>query len=160
MVAHMVETNGSGYRWFEDRVARLKQLWPDHSASQIAKLFGNLTRNAIIGKANRLKLQRKKQPVRSGRPLGWRRPMPAQVIPPPPELPPPIIKLEFLGLTIDELREGECHYPEGEHPPYRFCGQFVQAGSSYCPYHHGITNHQIAPRRDQYDDYAKWRGVR
>jgi hypothetical protein len=160
----MVEetTNGSGYRWLDDRVARLKELWPDHSATQIARLFGNLTRNAIIGKANRLRLQRKTQPVKSGRPKGWRRPtpVPVQVTTPSPELPPPIIKLEFLGLTIDEVRDGECHYPEGEHPPYRFCGQFVQDGSSYCPYHHRIARHVIAPRRDQYDDYAKWRGVR
>ena len=31
------------------------------------------------------------------------------------------------------MRDGECHYPEGEHPPYRFCGQFVQDGIELLP---------------------------
>ena len=44
--------------WTNDRVEKLKKLWKEgHSASQIAGLIGNTTRNAVIGKAHRLNLQ-------------------------------------------------------------------------------------------------------
>ena len=41
--------------WTEDRVEVLKKLWAEgHSASQIAKQLGGVTRNAVIGKVHRL----------------------------------------------------------------------------------------------------------
>jgi len=41
--------------WTEERVAELKKLWAEgHSASQIAKRLGSVTRNAVIGKVHRL----------------------------------------------------------------------------------------------------------
>lgn len=43
--------------WTEDRVDLLKKLWAQgHSASQIAKQLGGVTRNAVIGKVHRLGL--------------------------------------------------------------------------------------------------------
>lgn len=43
--------------WTEDRVDLLKKLWGDgYSASQIAAQLGEVTRNAVIGKAHRLGL--------------------------------------------------------------------------------------------------------
>ena len=43
--------------WDETREAKLKELWEKgHTASQIAKILGDTTRNAVIGKAHRLKL--------------------------------------------------------------------------------------------------------
>ena len=43
--------------WDETREAKLKELWEKgHTASQIAELLGGTTRNAVIGKAHRLKL--------------------------------------------------------------------------------------------------------
>ena len=43
--------------WTVDREKKLKELWKEgHSASQIAGMLGDTTRNAVIGKANRLKL--------------------------------------------------------------------------------------------------------
>ena len=43
--------------WTEDRVELLKKLWGDgYSASQIAAQLGEVTRNAVIGKAHRLGL--------------------------------------------------------------------------------------------------------
>jgi len=45
--------------WTDERVELLKKLWCEgHSASQIAKELGGVTRNAVIGKATRLKLVR------------------------------------------------------------------------------------------------------
>ncbi len=43
--------------WTDERVEKLKQLWTDGmSASQIAKVLGGVTRNAVIGKVHRLGL--------------------------------------------------------------------------------------------------------
>ena len=43
--------------WSEEREAKLKELWEKgHTASQIAEMLGGITRNAVIGKAHRLKL--------------------------------------------------------------------------------------------------------
>ena len=44
--------------WTTDREEKLKELWKKgHTASQIASILGNTTRNAVIGKAHRLNLQ-------------------------------------------------------------------------------------------------------
>jgi len=43
--------------WTDERVEKLKELWGEGmSASQIAKLLGAVTRNAVIGKVHRLGL--------------------------------------------------------------------------------------------------------
>ena len=44
--------------WTPERESKLKELWKKgHTASEIASLLGDTTRNAVIGKAHRLKLQ-------------------------------------------------------------------------------------------------------
>jgi len=44
--------------WTPEREEKLKELWKKgHTASQIAEMLGETTRNAVIGKAHRLNLQ-------------------------------------------------------------------------------------------------------
>ena len=44
--------------WTPERENKLKDLWSKgHTASQIAAIIGNTTRNAVIGKAHRLNLK-------------------------------------------------------------------------------------------------------
>ena len=44
--------------WTLEREEKLRELWKKgHSASQIASMLGDTTRNAIIGKAHRLNLE-------------------------------------------------------------------------------------------------------
>ena len=44
--------------WTPEKEKKLKELWAKgHTASQIATLLGDTTRNAVIGKAHRLKLE-------------------------------------------------------------------------------------------------------
>ena len=44
--------------WTPERESKLKELWKKgHTASQIASMLGETTRNAVIGKAHRLNLQ-------------------------------------------------------------------------------------------------------
>jgi GcrA cell cycle regulator len=45
--------------WNEEKVTKLKELWGKHTASEISKIIGGVTRNAIIGKANRMNLSSK-----------------------------------------------------------------------------------------------------
>ena len=43
--------------WTPDKVSKLKELWgKGKTASQIASIIGEVTRNAVIGKAFRLNL--------------------------------------------------------------------------------------------------------
>ena len=44
--------------WTPERESKLKELWKKgHTASQIASMLGDTTRNAVIGKAHRLNLE-------------------------------------------------------------------------------------------------------
>ena len=57
--------------WTDERVEKLKELWTEGmSASQIAKVLGGVTRNAVIGKVHRLGLSNRSPggaaPHRSG----------------------------------------------------------------------------------------------
>ena len=46
--------------WTQDKEEKLKELWKKgHTASQIAEILGDTTRNAVIGKAHRLNLSAK-----------------------------------------------------------------------------------------------------
>ena len=46
--------------WTEDKVNKLRELWgKGNTASQIAEIIGNVSRNAVIGKAHRLNLSSK-----------------------------------------------------------------------------------------------------
>ena len=48
--------------WTEEKVKKLKELWGKGStASQIAEIIGGISRNAVIGKANRMNLSKKKK---------------------------------------------------------------------------------------------------
>ena len=52
--------------WTPERKTKLKELWDKgHTASQIAGLLGNTTRNAVIGKAHRLNLQARSKSKKS-----------------------------------------------------------------------------------------------
>ena len=58
--------------WFQEKEEKLRELWKKgHSASQIASMLGDTTRNAVIGKAHRLNLEArmtsKKKQVTAGK---------------------------------------------------------------------------------------------
>lgn len=54
--------------WTDERVELLRKYWAEgHTASQIAELLGDgLTRNAVIGKAHRMKLAARPSPLKRG----------------------------------------------------------------------------------------------
>jgi len=131
--------------WNEEKVEKLKELWGKGStASQIAEIIGGISRNAVIGKAHRLKLSSKiktrnasssqnfdnsseenSSKQRRGR------------------------KSKFQSLVIEkdfepenpkkleELDESSCKWPIGhpEEQSFYFCGRSSLKDFSYCKLH-------------------------
>ena len=61
--------------WTEAQIADLKRLWTaGHSTSQIGTILG-VSKNAVIGKAHRIKLPARPSPIRHS--SGPKKPMPA-----------------------------------------------------------------------------------
>ena len=51
--------------WTDERIQQLKDLWSQGlSASEIADILGDITRNAVIGKAHRLGLSGRPSPIK------------------------------------------------------------------------------------------------
>ena len=106
--------------WTDERIATLKKMWEGGStASQIAEELGGVSRNAVIGKAHRLSLQRG-----------------AAVRVPEPEPEPPLPE-EKLAEWQPEIKTWMCRWRTDE--PGRFglhiCGKTVQPGRHYCAEH-------------------------
>ena len=130
--------------WTEEKVNKLKELWgKGNTASQIAEIIGGLSRNAVIGKAHRLKLSSKiikrhrlstpsnldfeeNNNVRKrSRKLKFRSLLLDKNFEP------------AKNLSLEELNENTCKYMEG-HPDESsssFCGRKTVEKFSYCPLH-------------------------
>ena len=131
--------------WDDARESKLKELWEKgHTASQIAKILGGTTRNAVIGKAHRLKLAGR---VQSKRPekqkkivVGATQSKEEKYI---------SRRSRFKSLLLDkdfepenpkkleELDDYNCRWPIG-HPDeekFYFCGRKPIEGFSYCKLH-------------------------
>ncbi len=148
--------------WTEDRVETLSKLWADGlSASQIAKLLGGVTRNAVIGKVHRLGLSgrvktskpAKRAPrtttakTRTTAPSMPRMPRRTAIIPSP--VPIEAKKLpsgEFA--TIMTITDHMCKWPLGDPSTsdFRFCGRSADKGDPYCKAHSQVA-YQPARRR-------------
>jgi len=130
--------------WTEEKVNKLKELWgKGNTASQIAEIIGGISRNAVIGKAHRLKLSskiikrsRSSSPINSyfeetnnvrkrSRKLKFRSLLLDKNFEP------------AKNLSLEQLSENTCKYMEG-HPnesSSSFCGRKTVEKFSYCPLH-------------------------
>ena len=131
--------------WTPERERKLKELWKiGHTASQIASIIGNTTRNAIIGKAHRLNLEARAISKKSApkvqtennitpeiktQKLGRKAKFKALLLDKsfPPENP---VKLE-------DLTDDHCRWPLGEklQPVKFFCGRKPTEKFVYCALH-------------------------
>lgn len=161
--------------WTEERVEVLKKLWAEgHSASQIAKELGGVTRNAVIGKVHRLGLSGRatpsrpvKRPPRLARPKPRLQPDGSVVTPKPAKriaadeplrtsekaalvaaLPPQRLS-DGEAATILTLRDSMCKWPIGDpaDPKFAFCGRKSTSGP-YCA-EHGKVAFQPAKKRER-----------
>ncbi len=117
--------------WTEAQIADLKRLWTaGHSTSQIGTVLG-VSKNAVIGKAHRLKLPARPSPIRHS--SGPRRPKQAP-------LPKQVRKIQpRLVFKPGRPRNGapSCLWPIG-HPgdaSFHFCGGKTVPSRPYCPEH-------------------------
>src|SRR5712671_3169846 len=115
--------------WTEERVEILKKLWLDgHSASQIAKQLGGVTRNAVIGKVHRLGLAGRASPSRSERPRMPMAPKAPSVRSHVPAV--PVVEEDPLQLedgshaTVLTISDRMCRWPIGDPAAseFHFCG--------------------------------------
>jgi len=131
--------------WNEEKVNKLKELWgKGNTASQIAVIIGGISRNAVIGKANRLNLsskiksrcasstrdfQNNLQENNSKQKRGRKSKFQSL-----------IIEKDFEPENpkkLEELDESSCKWPVG-HPEennFYFCGRSSLKDFSYCKLH-------------------------
>ncbi len=145
--------------WTSEKVERLKELWSKgHTASQIAEMLGDTTRNAVIGKAHRLNLEARAPSKQSGssrskenRQMIKRSPAPMSR------------KAKFQSILLDknfeaenpksleELTEKTCKWPIG-HPneeKFYFCGRKPESNFPYCKLH---VLYAFQPKNQKEDD--------
>ncbi len=131
--------------WTSEKEQKLRQLWKKGlSGSQIAGMLGDTTRNAVIGKAHRLKLEArtvsKKSETNTDKPKNNFPVANAQKLG---------RKARFKALLLDknfeqenpkkleELTDKTCRWPTG-HPheeKFYFCGRKPMEKFSYCKLH-------------------------
>lgn len=156
--------------WTDERVAILQKLWKDGlSASLIAAKIGEVTRNAVIGKAHRLGLAGRATTsrVRLSRPACprtiagnaralhsgsfrgsselARKQSPLRDAAPKrrnvPKAMPPLEDAPDIRLGIGELTPTVCCWPIGDpkQPDFQFCGRHRASHKPYCPHHQALA---------------------
>lgn len=132
--------------WTDDRVDLLKKLWGEgKTAAEIAKELGGVTRNAVIGKAHRLKLSNRVSPIQQNK-------KPAA------KTPPPMSQKKKVQAIMDQdnnkprkalidLKKSECRWPIGDPQDknFGFCGDHALDGLPYCMEHSQVA-YQAATR--------------
>ena len=145
--------------WNDDNVSRLRDLWDQGlPTSQIGKLIG-FTKNAVVGKAHRIGLERRPSPIRRTAVKPDRKKARSPVIP----------KLNFenkfteqkdvgtntkifssteRNLFYNNIKRG-CEWPDG-HPDefeFRFCGKERFEDKPYCLDHCAIA--YVVPEKEE-----------
>ena len=141
--------------WTEERVEQLKALWTEGlSASQIARVLGEVTRNAVIGKVHRLGLAGRAGPRRSDRP---RHSSSHRSVARAPAVEPEIVEEDPIVLddgsfaTVLTINDRMCRWPIGDpsENEFHFCGRNPKAGSPYCEAHARKAYQPHVQRRDR-----------
>ena len=148
--------------WNDENVSRLRDLWDQGlPTAQIGKLIG-FTKNAVVGKAHRIGLERRPSPIRRTAVKPDRKKARSPVIP----------KLNFENdnksveqtrccdtfTTISHPRERNllsnktkrgCEWPEGhpDEPEFRFCDKERFEDKPYCLNHCAIA--YVIPEKEE-----------
>jgi hypothetical protein len=148
-----MHANAANSIWTAAMIKRLQELHADpekYTCKQIAEILSkehdvHLTRNSIIGKSRRLSLPARDPQMhrpQNTKPRKRTR-VDAPIAPPVPRRAP------NAGLTLIQLRDGDCKWALGEvqdYPPFMFCGaESVDVGMPYCREHSRMAYQ--APRK-------------
>ena len=112
--------------WTDERLEKLRKLWDKGlSISQIGEQLG-VTRNAVAGKAHRLKLPKRQSPI--AKTSAKKAP---KIVESTKELP--------LRLALRQIKwsRSKCVWPHGDPKKveFGFCSEPVLPGKPYCPEH-------------------------
>ena len=130
--------------WTEEKVNKLKELWgKGNTASQIAEIIGGVSRNAVIGKANRLNLSIKiktRSTVKIQKDFNNIEKTQIRFKGKRGKLKTLLLDKNFepaKNLSLEELSEDTCKYMEGnpDEKNSSFCGRKTVEKFSYCPLH-------------------------
>lgn len=140
--------------WTEARVTLLTQLWNDGLTAAVIAGHLGVTRNAVLGKKDRLKLSDRLREPSSGQ----RRPAPkrlyARRYPAIRYRDPPTVVVATAARSVPcsllELNDDRCRWPVGDpgNADFHFCGGTVERGP-YCGFHGRIAYQAPAKRRDK-----------
>jgi GcrA cell cycle regulator len=150
-----VRESGASVGWTDERVEQLKSLWNEGlSASQIARVLGGVTRNAVIGKVHRLGLAGRAGPARSERPRNsiTHKSVARIAVPEPPVVEEDPVTLEDGHFaTVLTINDRMCRWPIGDpaENEFHFCGHKPRSGSPYCEAHARKAYQPQPQRRDR-----------
>jgi len=146
--------------WTDDRVAILKKLWGEgKTAAEIAKELGGVTRNAVIGKAHRLKLSNRVSPIQQNKKVAAPKPQNQNKKPAEAQLRKKIKEYVDDGrerIPLSDLQPGGCRWPMGDprEKDFGFCGCKSLPSLPYCLEHAQVA-YQPATRNRILKDQAK-----
>lgn len=163
--------------WTEQKIQMLKEMWGNgYSATDIAKKLGGLTRNAVIGKAHRLKLSSRPSPIKrdedvrvkvqaprtasasAGRKVMLR---PLPVPPAPPVTRQPVVNrvtepARRTANAVSPLKSSErqCKWPVGDprSADFHFCGCAAHEGLPYCMEHARVAYQNVGRKQQRRED--------
>lgn len=145
--------------WNDENVARLKELWDQGlPTAQIGKLL-NFTKNAVVGKAHRIGLERRPSPIRRTAVKPDRKKARSPIM--------PILNFEsqnvktthtpFIPLNFQpsvknifsSISKRGCEWPEGhpEEDEFHFCNQERFEDKPYCINHCEVA--YVIPEKDE-----------
>ena len=145
--------------WDDNNVSKLRELWEQGlPTAQIGKLLG-FTKNAVVGKAHRIGLERRPSPIRRTAVKPDRKKARSPIIP---KLNFEIAKKEETAIPISQqnfqpvvknlftksLKRG-CEWPEG-HPDesdFKFCGKERFEDKPYCIDHCAVA--YVIPEKEE-----------
>lgn len=151
--------------WNDDNVSRLKELWDQGlPTAQIGKLLG-FTKNAVVGKAHRIGLERRPSPIRRTAAKPDRKKARSPVMP----------KLAFESKEVEEKiytpqitsfipnvkniiisnSKRGCEWPEGhpDEPEFHFCNKIRFEDKPYCLDHCAVA--YVIPEKDDAKPMAR-----
>jgi GcrA cell cycle regulator len=155
--------------WNDDNVARLKELWDQGlPTAQIGKLLG-FTKNAVVGKAHRIGLERRPSPIRRSAVKPDRKKARSPVMP----------KLNFENIVTENNHNNRgqifqptirnivavnvkrgCEWPSGhpDEPEFHFCNNERFEEKPYCIDHCGLA--YVIPDKEDSKPMARASGIK
>jgi GcrA cell cycle regulator len=156
--------------WNDDNVSRLKELWDQGlPTAQIGKLLG-FTKNAVVGKAHRIGLERRPSPIKRSAFKPDRKKARSPVMP---KLAFETIKSEeetyvpkiasfipsIKNIFSNNIKRG-CEWPEGhpDEPEFHFCNKERFEDKPYCLDHCSVA--YVIPDKDEIKPMARSGSIR